>query len=201
MAGGYQRKDHYYNKAKAEGARSRAYFKLQELDKKFRLLKAGDRVLDLGAWPGGWLQYVQQRVGARGLGVGIDLAAIEGFSSANIEVLEGDVRDEAVLAEALRLSGRRFDVLLSDLAPKLTGIREVDHAAAAGLAETALWAAGETLRDGGNFVVKVFMSSEAQEFVRRVRSMFNECKREELRSSRKTSTEFYVVGLGFKSGR
>ena len=199
MTGDYQRKDHYYHKAKAEGARSRAFYKIQELDRKYRLLKAGDFVLDLGAWPGGWLQYIEQRVGPNGLGVGIDLTAIEDFSSSHIKVLTADVRDESCLTQALALSaGRLFDVVLSDLGAKLTGIREVDHAAAAGLAEAALWTAGRVLRPGGNLAVKVFMSGEAQQFVRQVRSIFNECKREEPRSSRKTSTEFYVVALGFK---
>ena len=200
MGGQYERKDHYYRKAKAAGVRSRAYFKLKELDEKYRLIRPGDFVLDLGAWPGGWLEYVDQKAGEKGLGVGIDLAPIEAFESSRLKIIQGDVRDEEVLESALRLAGRPFDVVLSDLSPKLTGIKEVDQAGAAGLAETALWIAERVLRSGGNFAAKVFMSAEAQQFVQQVRSVFNGCKREALGSSRKTSSEFYVVGIGFKSG-
>ncbi len=198
MAGRYERKDHFYKKAKSEGVRSRAHFKLEELDKKYHLIKSGDYVLDLGAWPGGWLEYISRRVGEKGLGVGIDLAAIEGFSGTNIKVITGDVRDEECLRTAMAFAPHGFNAVLSDLSPKLSGIKEADRAAAAGLAETALWIAGQCLREGGSFVAKVFMSAEAQQFVQQVRSMFNVCKREELQSSRKTSTEFYVVGVGFK---
>ena len=116
-------------------------------------------------------------------------------------MLTGDVTEEASLEAALQAAGRRFDVVLSDLSPKLTGIREVDHSASAGLAEAALRAAERALKEGGHFAAKVFMSREAQEFVQKVRSMFNECKREEPDSSRKTSTEFYVVGRGFRGCR
>lgn len=200
MAGRYQRKDHLYRKAKAEGARSRAYYKLQELDRKYHLLHSGDFVVDLGAWPGGWLQYISKRVGNQGLAVGIDLAPIKEFSIPNIKVLQGDVRDDICLDAALKLSGRRFDVVLSDLSPKLSGVPEVDQAAATHLASAALAAARRTLRPGGAFTAKVFMSGEAQEFVQEVQAVFNKCSREALQSSRKTSVEFYVVGLGFQAG-
>src|SRR5690606_32916498 len=116
----------------------------------------------------------------------------------NIFAIEGDVRDEENLERAIELAGGRFDVVLSDMAPKITGIKDVDRMASAGCAELALWAAGQLLRPGGGFVVKVFKSNEAQEFFRSARPAFETLVRCELKSTRKTSTEFYIVGTGFR---
>lgn len=198
MPGKYERKDHLYEKAKDTGLRSRAAFKLSEIDKKFKIFKRGFKILDLGAWPGGWLQVAGEAVGSEGLVVGIDLKQIEDLALSNIKVLCGDVREESLIQEALRIAGAQFDVLLSDMSPKLTGVREIDQIACVGCAELALWGASLTLKSGGTFIAKVFKSQETEGFVKSTRPLFNKLVREELDSSRKTSNEFYLIGLGYK---
>jgi 23S rRNA (uridine2552-2'-O)-methyltransferase len=191
----YKRQDTFYQRAKAEGYRSRAAYKLAELDERFGLLRGGLKVLDLGAWPGGWMQIAAERVGTKGIVVGIDLAEIEQFAEPNIKALVGDVSDK--LGEALSLGGGRYDLVLSDMAPKLSGIREVDEAGCVGCAELALWAAGEALCDGGNLVVKVFKGNATEEFSRAMRPRFRTINRLGLDATRKSSNEFYIVGQGF----
>ena len=198
MAKQYQRKDSFYNKAKAEGQRCRAFYKIEEIDKKFKFFSRGMDVLDLGAWPGGWLQYAADKIGERGLAVGVDLAEIQKCPQANIRFYQGDVRDSEFLEMMFSETRDKFDVVMSDLSPKLTGIRDVDMCGAAELARTALNIAKKVLKTGGSFTCKVFMSPEAQDFVKEVQSVFKICKREEMESSRKSSSEFYVVGMGFK---
>src|SRR3990172_900761 len=118
----YRRKDAHYRRARAEGYRARSAYKLAELDRRYRLLAPGHFVVDLGAWPGGWLQVARGRVGERGRVVGLDLAAIEPLGAPNVTVVTGDVRDPAVVAAVRARLGRPADVVLSDLAPKLTGV-------------------------------------------------------------------------------
>lgn len=200
MAAQYNRKDHLYLKAKKEGYRSRAAYKLIELDDKYRLLLPGMHVLDLGAWPGSWLEVEAERIGKAGLAVGIDLVKLDELSNSNVTCLCGDAGDDEILAEALRLSGEPFDLILSDMSPKLTGIAEADRYGAVHCAELALYGAGRSLRAGGNFVIKVFKSNETEVFVKSLRPLFNKVIRAELSSTRKTSNEFYVLGQGFKPG-
>lgn len=200
MASEYNRKDALYQKAKEEGYRSRAAYKLKELDSKYGLLKSGYKVLDLGAWPGGWMQVAQERVGAVGRIVGIDLVEIEDFGAENIKVVKGDARDEENLTKCTEFAGGPFNLVLSDMSPKLTGIREVDSAQTVACAELALFIAGKVLLKGGNLVMKVFKSNDTEVFVKSLRPLFNKVARSELDSTRKTSNEFYLIALGF-SGR
>jgi 23S rRNA (uridine2552-2'-O)-methyltransferase len=197
----YDRKDHFYSKAKTEGRRSRAYFKLKELNSKYHFIRSGNRLLDLGAWPGGWLEYSVSAVGGRGLVVGIDLVEIEPFNKPNIKLITGDIRDDSSLDALRDCSADGFDVIVSDMSPKLTGVKAVDRVGAVGLAEMALWVCEQMLRPGGHFAVKVFKGNETEEFVKTLRSMFNKVIRDEPVSSRKTSTEFYLIGIGFKPKR
>lgn len=199
MSGNYNRKDRFYLKAKEEGLRSRAVFKLKELDQKRHLIRPGFKVLDLGAWPGGWLEESVELVGPSGLVVGIDLKEIDEFGNANIQTLQGDVGDQSTLEGALKIAGSKFDLVLSDMSPKLTGIKEVDRYAAVNCAELALNAAKFALKPEGALVLKVFKSNETEEFVKNLRPLFNKVVREELKSSRNTSTEYYLVAIGFKS--
>ena len=194
----YKRKDSFYEKAKSAGHRSRAFYKLQEINNKFGILRHGNRVLDLGAWPGGWVQAAHRSVGKSGRVVGIDLRKIEDFEADNIKVIEGDVRDEENLEAALEFAGAKFDLVISDMSPKITGIREVDAVATVGCAELAFWASEQTLREGGHFVSKVFKGSETEGFVKTIRHRFNKVKRLELKSTRQSSKEFYLIGIGFK---
>src|SRR2546428_9683250 len=140
------RKDSYYRRARAAGLRARSAYKLAELDARFRLLHPGDFVVDLGAWPGGWLQVAREKVGSAGRIVGVDLVPIARFSAPEVHVVSADVRDPATSQKALACLGRRADVVLSDLAPKLTGIRETADARATELAQTTLGLLPDTLR-------------------------------------------------------
>lgn len=184
--------------AKSDGYRSRAAYKLIELDEKYGLLKPGSKVLDLGSWPGGWVQVAASRVGPSGLVVGIDLVQVEEMGSSNVHLLTGDARDESFIATAIEKAGSRFDILISDMSPKLTGIKEADQAGTVACAELALWVAGQVVRPGGNFVAKVFKGGDTDAFVKAARPLFNKLARVELDSTRKTSNEFYVIGLGLK---
>lgn len=197
MSGTYNRKDHYYHKAKEEGYRSRAAYKLIEINKKFHLIKTGTKVLDLGCWPGGWLQVCRQKVGSHGVAVGIDLVQTEEVGG-NVHILHGDARDEDIMNKAKEIAGGLFHVIISDMSPKLTGIREADQAGSVGLAELALWFAEEMLVPGGNLLMKVFKGNDTELFIKSSRSKFEKLIRFEADSSRKTSTEFYILGLGFK---
>lgn len=195
----YNRKDHLYMKAKEEGYQSRASYKLIELNKKYALLKPGFKVLDLGAWPGGWMQVASEAVGPRGLVVGIDFVEIAQIGGANTHSLQGDVADDEVIKKAFDLAGGKFDLVVSDMSPKLTGIKDLDRTAAVGCAELALFVAQRTLRAGGNFVAKVFKGNETEEFYRATRPFFERLVRIELDSTRRTSNEFYIVGFGLKA--
>jgi len=198
MAGSYKRKDHLYIKAKAEGYRSRAAFKLLELNKKCKLLKNGMWVLDLGCWPGGWMQVAAGKVMPGGGVVGIDLTEMENLNLAGATTITGDARSEGNIAAAMQQAGGRFDLVLSDMSPKLSGVKSADRAAAQACAELALFVSQRALKPGGNMVIKVFKSQESEQFVKLARPMFNKLMRKELASTRKTSNEFYVVGLGLQ---
>src|SRR5262245_30510780 len=153
----YRRKDTYYRRARAAGYRARSAYKLAELDARFRILRPGDVVIDLGAWPGGWLQVAAERVGARGQVLGVDVADIKPLPNANVRTLTGDVRAPGTIAALAAILGRRADVVLSDLAPKLTGVRATDEARAAELVDAVGGALPVLLRPGGSLLVKLFM--------------------------------------------
>jgi 23S rRNA (uridine2552-2'-O)-methyltransferase len=187
----YERKDRFYRKAKAEGLRSRAAFKLEDLDR--RILREGDRVLDLGCWPGGWLQVAARRVGERGRVVGVDLKEVAPIGLANVRVLRGDVTDPAVVEEARRALGGPADVVLSDLSPQLSGIRDRDEARASELARLALAVARATLRPGGSLVCKLFMNSEHAAILDEARRDFAAVSVTRSQASRKGSAELYLI--------
>jgi len=193
----YERKDAFYRKAKSEGLRSRAAFKLEDLDR--NLLREGDRVLDLGCWPGGWLQVAAKRVGRRGRVVGIDRKKLDPIGLENVRVVEGDVADEAVLAAAREALGGPADVVLSDLSPELSGIRDRDEARASELVRLALATAQTTLRPGGSLLCKVFMNSEHAAIVAEARRCFAEVSVTRSQASRKGSAELYLIAKRLSS--
>jgi 23S rRNA (uridine2552-2'-O)-methyltransferase len=195
----YERKDHFHQRAKREGVRSRAFYKLDEFQRAHRLLRRGDRVIDLGCWPGGWLQCAAAAVGPKGRVLGVDLAAVEPpLEEANALALVGDLEDRE-LAPRLRkaLAAPRCDVLLSDAAPKLTGIRDTDRAREERLLEAIEALLPELLREGGNLLLKILEGPEAQAIDRRMRSRFERAKPVRTKVTRKGSTERYLLGRGF----
>ncbi|MCO6429615.1 MAG: RlmE family RNA methyltransferase [Deltaproteobacteria bacterium] len=198
MAGRYNRKDHLYERAKEEGFRSRAAYKLLELQKKYRILSKGSKCLDLGAWPGGWIQAARTVIGDNGRIVGIDLVDIEPFNEPAIMTIAGDMREEHSIAKALEFAGGKFDCVLSDLSPKLSGIKEVDQSLSVELAGSALAVAKTALRRGGNFVCKLFKGGDSERFVKEAKPLFNKAVCSELDSTRQTSNEYYFIGLGLK---
>jgi len=195
MSSGYNRKDHLYQKAKESGYRSRAAYKLKEIQTAYKIIQNGSSVLDVGAWPGGWVQVALEFIGPSGTVTGIDLQALEPFEDPRVRLIVGDARD---LGALLPDPAMRFDVVISDMSPKLTGIKEADQAGTVACAELALYVAQQHLKKGGNFAVKVFKGGEVEGFVKLARPMFNKLVRSELQSTRNTSNEFYVIGLGFK---
>jgi 23S rRNA (uridine2552-2'-O)-methyltransferase len=193
--------EHYYNKAKAEGYRSRASYKLKQLDVEFRFFDGAKRVLDLGAAPGGWLQVAGESI-TGDLVVGVDLKEIEPLYMENVETIVGDVTDPEVQAVILsRFHGEKADVVLSDMAQNVMGVWEVDDLRQIHLARTALSIADKLLREDGWMIVKVFQGKEHEAFIREMRAMFEKVFIAKPLASRKGSAEVYVVAKNLRKDR
>jgi 23S rRNA (uridine2552-2'-O)-methyltransferase len=191
-----QLNDPYVAEAKAKGYRSRAAFKLIELDDKFHFLKPGARVLDLGAAPGGWSQIARARVGAKGSVVSSDILEMEPL--AGVHVLKLDMMaEDAPVAIRQALEGPA-DVVLSDMAAPTTGHRATDHLRTTALIEAALELASEVLAPGGAFVGKVFQGGAAPELLARLKKSFRDVRHVKPPASRAQSVELYLVALGFR---
>lgn len=189
--------DAYVLKAQAEGMRSRAAYKLIELDDRARLFKPGMVVVDLGAAPGGWSQVARDRVGMTGRVLATDILPMDEL--AGVEFVQGDFRDEAVLADLLnRLGGRIADLVISDMAPNMSGVDAVDQPRAMILAELALEMAERVLKPGGAFVVKLFQGEGSDAFLRDVRQRFDKVSVRKPKASRPRSREVYIVAVGHK---
>jgi 23S rRNA (uridine2552-2'-O)-methyltransferase len=197
MAVKYQRKDKFYQDAKEQGYRSRAAFKLLELNKKFSLFNTRDRVLDLGAWPGSWIQVTQKIVGKSGKIVGIDLSKIDPFVEDNVILLQGDVTNSQLTYELLKVIPEKFNCVISDLAPKLTGIRVRDIAQIEICMNSALNIAKATLLPEGNLVIKVFNCNETDDFFKQCKKDFKSVSKCLLKATRTSSDELYFVGKGW----
>lgn len=195
----YHPQDRYFKKAKQEGYRSRAAYKLLELQQRYRLMKAGDKVVDLGAAPGGWLQVAAKIVGPRGKVVGLDLQPIQPLPDANVVLLCGDIRSAEIQQRIRELLGGRADCVLSDLAPKLSGIRDADMARCLELNRTALAFAVELLRPGGTLLVKSFIGAELHTFTGELKEHFGAVQRTKPEATRQGSSEFYFYAKGFSA--
>jgi len=191
-----QHKDPYVKAARAKGYRSRAAFKLLELDEKFHLLRKGARVLDLGAAPGGWSQVVVAKVTPAGVVVAVDILPIEPIASAII--LEGDATEPAMQAGIKDALGGEADLVLSDMAAPTTGHRATDHLRTLALLESALDVAETVLKHGGAFVGKAFQGGATNQLLGRIKQRFREVKHVKPPASRAESVELYLVALGFK---
>jgi 23S rRNA (uridine2552-2'-O)-methyltransferase len=195
----YQRKDSFHQRAKREGYRSRAAYKLAEIADRQRLLAPGKRVADLGCWPGGWLQVAAERVGPSGRVVGVDLATIDPpLENANVVALVGDISQPSVVAEVLAALGGPADVVLCDAAPKLTGIRDADRAHEEALLEAVAAALPPLLRPGGDLLCKLLEGPEAAAIARRIAADFRESRTLKPEATRKGSSERYLLGRGYQ---
>ena len=189
--------DEFVKRARKDGYRSRAVYKLMELDERDRLLRPGMTVVDLGAAPGAWCQYVRERLGKSGRVIGLDLLPIEPL--AGVELLQGDFTEEATLNALLAaLGGRRPELVLSDMAPNISGIDSADQPRAMYLAELALEFVDRVLKPGGAFVVKVFQGRGYNEFYKAVQRRFAHVAARKPKASRPRSAELYLVATEFR---
>ena len=196
----YQRKDHYHQRAKREGLRSRAAYKLAEIDRGRSLLRRGAKVIDLGCWPGGWLQVAARAVGSEGRVVGVDRVPLDPpLTDANVRVLRGDLADADLAGRLREALGGPADLLLSDAAPRLSGVRATDRANEERLLEAVEGLIPRLLRPGGDLLLKILDSPETEAIARRIRSGFDSAKTVRPRASRKGSAERYLLARGFRA--
>jgi 23S rRNA (uridine2552-2'-O)-methyltransferase len=194
----YRPKDHYFQRAKQRGFRARSAFKLEELVQRFGLVRPGARVLDLGAAPGGFLQVVAKTVGPSGLAVGVDLVPLRPFSEAWVRTAVVDVLADDARAQVEAVAKGPYDAVLSDMAPKTTGVRATDEARSLRLAERALELAQALGKPGSSFVSKLFMGGDFETFRARLREAYREVKVVRPEATRASSVEVYLVGLGLR---
>ena len=195
-------KDHfddiYVKQAQKSGYRSRAVYKLLEIQEKDHILKRGMIVVDLGAAPGGWSQVASHIVGSSGKVVALDILPME--SLAHVEFLQGDFTEPSVFEQLLRvLAGQEVDLVMSDMAPNISGIKVVDQPRAMYLAELALDMAQNVLRTNGDFLVKVFQGSGFDNYINTLRSLFNKVVTRKPKASKSNSREVYLLARGFRN--
>jgi 23S rRNA (uridine2552-2'-O)-methyltransferase len=193
-----RKNEFYYKKAKAENYRSRATYKLVQANEKHGFIKLRDVVVDLGAAPGGWIQAARKMTGNQGFVLGVDLKPIEPFPQAYIRTIVADLTEPDIAEQILSFLPRRPDVVISDAAPNITGVWEVDHALQIDLATKAMDIALQLLRPGGNFFVKLFEGGLMNEFIQTVKCNFEEVKIVKPQASRAKSSEMYLLALGSK---
>jgi 23S rRNA (uridine2552-2'-O)-methyltransferase len=187
-------KDYYFYKAKKENYPARSVYKLEEIDKKFQLIKSGNKVLDLGAAPGSWTKYCGVKVGESGFVLGIDLQDIKlEARKNNIIFIKEDIYK--ITTDSLKQYAPEFDLVISDMAPSTTGMREVDQARSFELARQAFLIAQKLLKKGGCFVCKIFQGADTKSLYDQVRKEFSSAKMFKPEGSRSESFETYIVGM------
>jgi 23S rRNA (uridine2552-2'-O)-methyltransferase len=187
--------DPFVKQAKAKGYRSRAAFKLTEIDDRHRLIRRGARIVDLGCAPGGWLQVAVER--GAGAVVGIDLLPVDPV--AGVEIVEGDFTDPGMGERLVERLGGAPDLVLSDMAPNTSGHRQTDHLRIIGLVEAAAEFAIAVLKPGGAFVTKAFQGGETADLLRLLKSRFDDVRHVKPKASRAESAELYLVATGFRA--
>ena len=191
-------RDHFFLKAKQENYPARSVYKLKEIDKRFRIFRQGQRVLDLGAAPGSWSLGAAERVGESGLVIGADIQSTSTNFPRNIHFYQEDVFSRSEAFEAVLRENGPFHVVMSDMAPRTTGHRGTDQARSAALCEEALAVALAHLIKGGSFIVKVFMGPDVKPFTEELRRHFTTVKAFKPTSSRSESMETFSISMGFK---
>jgi 23S rRNA (uridine2552-2'-O)-methyltransferase len=189
-------KDHYFHKAKRDGYVARSAYKLEEIDKKNRLLHKGNLVLDLGCSPGSWLQYAARKVGEKGQVLGVDLQEVKLSLPNNVKVLQADIFEMTV--KDLEINGGIFDVILSDMAPKTTGIRDTDAQRSFSLNQQVLELSCDLLCHRGTLLVKAFQGAPLEQLRREFSNSFAQVKLCKPKSSRSESVEIFLLGLSKK---
>ena len=192
--------DVYYKKAKEDGYRARSAYKLEGIQKKFKIMKPGDRVLDLGSAPGSFLQYINNVVGYKGMVVGIDLQKIEPFPKGDIFTYVGDIFDNPIYEVIKKdFNTDHFDVITSDLAPKTSGVKFIDGGKSLDLSLQVLEVAKKHLNKGGNCVIKILPGFNESDLTQIARVMFKQVKKFIPKAVRKSSGESYIVCIGKKA--
>lgn len=188
-----RKEDPYYKRAKKESYHSRASYKLLQLDNKYKIIKKGDYIVDLGASPGGWSQVALEKTGEEGLVIGVDLQRIKPMERDNFIGIIGDFTKEETIKKICKISGRKVDVILSDASPKLSGIKDVDQIRTLELAENVLKIARSVLKSRGSLIIKLFQGEEFENILKKIKKEFKTVKTTKPPSSRKKSVEMYVV--------
>lgn len=196
-----RKKEYYYRKAKEEKYRSRATYKLLQAVKKYRFIKLGDVVVDLGAAPGGWIQACRKIVGDSGFVLGVDLEQIQPFDSSNVRTIVGDVTDPQTIQQIKEFLPHPADVVVSDVSPNVSGVWELDHARQIDLAQYSLQIATSILKPKGNFFAKVFEGDMLNDFVKEVKQYFTFVKLVKPKASRARSAELYIIGMRLRQAR
>jgi|SRR3989344_378306 len=191
----YNRKDHYFRKAKEEGYRARSAFKLSSLNKRYNIIKKNDYILDIGCSPGSWSQIAQKITGKGGLILGIDIVPMKELN--NVKFIQGSISEDSTIEKIKNISNE-FDVIISDIAPKTTGIKELDHNRSIDLNEKILETTNKLLKVNGNLICKVFQGEYFQEFLKKINKKFEFVKSHKPEESRKESKEIYIIAKGFK---
>ncbi len=193
-----RKKDQYYRLAKIRGYRSRAAYKLLQTTRSYKLIKVGQKVVDLGAHPGGWMQVAREVVGPEGFVLGVDVRPIGPLPYPNVKFLEADVYSEDLVERILGELKGPADVVVSDLAPSIIGAWDVDHARQVDLARAALRITREVLRQRGNALIKLFQGPELKEFQEEAGLLFETSRLLKPKASRPEASELYFLGIGFK---
>jgi len=189
--------DQYVLQAKKFGYRSRAAFKLEEIQKKDRLIKPHMQIVDLGAAPGGWCQIVRQHLGKKGKIIALDILEMD--SLANVDFIQGDFRDEKVFEELMnKVDKQSIDLVLSDMAPNISGVKVSDHAKGMYLVELAIDFADQVLKPDGNLLVKVFQGKGFDEILKTMKQKYHKVISRKPQASRPRSSEIYLLAKGFK---
>jgi 23S rRNA (uridine2552-2'-O)-methyltransferase len=191
-----RKKDHYYRLAKQKGYRSRAAYKLIQINRKFNVIKKGYVVVDLGAAPGGWSQVAKEIVGEMGKVLAVDLLKVKPIDG--VDFYRGDIKDKEFIEDLLASIDKKVDIVISDMLPKTTGNRSMDHARSIELCEHAFNFAEHVLRPKGNFVVKAFEGDLFNSYFNKIKENFRFCKAHGPKASIKGTKEIYVIAKHFK---